>query len=78
LFGKAPREVSGDRGIHSPENERQARALGVRRVSLPNPGFKTKRHQRRERQPWFRAARCISHRYKAFFCPFAKDLELTE
>jgi transposase, IS5 family len=56
LFGKAPREVSGDRGIHSPDNERQARALGVRRVSLPKPGFKTKRRQRRERQPWFRAA----------------------
>jgi transposase, IS5 family len=55
-FDKAPREVSGDRGIHSPENERQARALGVRRVSLPKPGFKTKRRQRRERQPWFRAA----------------------
>ncbi|CAG0993388.1 hypothetical protein PLCT2_02601 [Planctomycetaceae bacterium] len=56
LFGKAPREVSGDRGIHAPENERQARALGVRRVSLPKPGFKTKRRQRRGRQPWFRAA----------------------
>ncbi len=56
LLGQAPREVSGDRGIHSPENERQARAWGVRRVSLPKPGFKTKRRQRRERQPWFRAA----------------------
>jgi transposase, IS5 family len=56
LFGKAPRELSGDRGIYSPENERQARTLGVRRVSLPKPGFKTKRRQRRERQAWFRAA----------------------
>ena len=56
LFGKAPREVSGDRGIHSPENERQARAQGVRHVSLPQPGYKTKRRQRRERQTWFRAA----------------------
>jgi IS5 family transposase len=56
LFGKAPREVSGDRGIYSPDNERQARALGVRRVSLPKPGHKTKRRQRRERQTWFRAA----------------------
>lgn len=56
LFGKAPREVSGDRGIYSPENEREARAVGVQRVSLPKPGFKTKRRQRRERQAWFRAA----------------------
>jgi transposase, IS5 family len=56
-FGKAPREVSGDRGIYSPENERHARKLGVRRVCLPKPGYKTKARQRRERQPWFRAAR---------------------
>lgn len=56
LFGKAPHEVSGDRGVYSPENEREARALGVRHVSLPKPGFKTKRRQRRERQAWFRAA----------------------
>jgi IS5 family transposase len=56
LFGKAPHELSGDRGIYSPDNEREARALGVRRVSLPRPGYKTKRRQRRERQPWFRAA----------------------
>jgi IS5 family transposase len=56
-FGKAPREVSGDRGIYSPENERQARKLGVRRVCLPKPGYKSKARQRYEHQPWFRAAR---------------------
>ncbi len=56
-FGKAPREVSGDRGIYSPENERQARKLGVRRVCLPKPGYKSKARQRHEHQPWFRAAR---------------------
>lgn len=56
-FGKAPREVSGDRGIYSPENERQARTLGVRRVCLPKPGYKSRARQRHERQPWFRAAR---------------------
>ena len=56
LFGKAPREVSGDRGIYSPENERDARAQGVRHICLPQPGYKTKRRRRRERQVWFRAA----------------------
>lgn len=56
LFGKAPCEVSGDRGIYSPENERAARAVGVQHVSLPKPGYKTKRRHRRERQAWFRAA----------------------
>jgi IS5 family transposase len=57
LFGHAPHELSGDRGTHSPENERQARRLGVRHVCLPKPGHKTARRQRQEKQRWFRAAR---------------------
>jgi len=56
LFGKLPKEVCGDRGIHSASNEKAARALGVRRVSLPQPGYKTNRRRRREKQSWFRAA----------------------
>jgi IS5 family transposase len=56
LFGKPPKQVSGDRGIHSTQNEQEARALGVRWVSLPQPGHKTKRRRRHEKQPWFRAA----------------------
>ncbi len=56
LFGRVPREVSGDRGVHSPANEREARALGVKRVCLPQPGHKTARRRRHEHQPWFRAA----------------------
>lgn len=56
LFGRPPKEICGDRGIHSPENEQQARALGVRRVSLPQPGYKTNRRRQHEKQPWFRAA----------------------
>lgn len=56
LFGKPPEEVCRDRGIHSPENEQQARALGVCRVSLPQPGYKSDRRRQHERQPWFRAA----------------------
>ena len=56
MFGKPPEEVCGDRGIHSPENEQQAHALGVRRVSLPQPGYKSDRRRQHERQPWFRAA----------------------
>lgn len=56
MFGKPPEEVCGDRGIHSPENEQQARALGVRHVSLPQPGYKSDHRRDHERQPWFRAA----------------------
>ena len=33
LFGKAPRLVTGDRGVHAAENEVVARAAGVRTVS---------------------------------------------
>jgi IS5 family transposase len=56
LFGKPPKQVCGDRGIHSASNEKEARVLGVRRVSLPQPGYKTNRRRRYEKQPWFRAA----------------------
>lgn len=56
MFGKPPEEVCGDRGIYSPENEQQARGLGVCRVSLPQPGYKTDRRRQHEKQPWFRAA----------------------
>ena len=56
MFGKPPHEVCGDRGIHSPENEQQARALGVPRVSLPQPGYKSDHRRQQEKQPWFRAA----------------------
>jgi transposase, IS5 family len=56
IFGKPPQEVCGDRGIHSPNNEQQAQALGVKHVSLPQPGYKSDRRRNHERQPWFRAA----------------------
>lgn len=57
LFERAPREVSGDRKLYSPNNERQARQLGVKRVCLPKPGHTTAQRRRYERQRWFRAAR---------------------
>lgn len=57
LFGRMPREASGDRGVYSAQNEKEARALGVKRVCLPKPGHKTAPRRRREKQPWFRAAR---------------------
>jgi IS5 family transposase len=56
VFGQPPKQVSGDRGVHTSSNEKEARAFGVRWVSLPQPGHKTKRRRRQEKQPWFRAA----------------------
>lgn len=56
LFGHPPDLATADRGVHSPENERVARQLGVKQVALPQPGAKTKRRQRYEKQKWFKAA----------------------
>lgn len=56
LFGKPPKQISGDRSLHSGRNEKEARAFGVRWVSLPQPGHKTPRRRQQEKQPWFRAA----------------------
>jgi IS5 family transposase len=56
LFGHSPVECAGDRGLHSDDNERKAKDLGVKRVSLPKPGYKSKQRERYEHTPWFRAA----------------------
>lgn len=56
LFGHPPEVATGDRGIYSVENERTARQLGVKHVALPQPGAKTKRRARYEKQKWFKAA----------------------
>jgi transposase, IS5 family len=59
LFGHPPEEVCGDRGIHSARNEEQAHLLGVQRISLPQPGYKSDERRSYERQPWFRAAQAF-------------------
>jgi len=53
LFGRAPYQMSGDRGVHSPENEQVAQTKGVKRVILPQPGKKSEDRQKQERQAWF-------------------------
>ncbi len=40
-----------------PANVEAAQRLGVKHVALPQSGAKSKRQQKREAQPWFRAAR---------------------
>lgn len=52
-FGKAPRQASGDRGVHSPANERQAQERGVQHVILPQPGRRSAERRKHERQAWF-------------------------
>ena len=53
-FGKPPRLVAADRGVYSPENERECQERGVERVCLPKPGKKSEKRREYERQGWFR------------------------
>ena len=56
LFGHPPEIATADRGVYSVENERVARAMGIKQVALPQPGAKTKRRTTYEKQQWFKAA----------------------
>jgi transposase, IS5 family len=56
LFGGPPKVFTGDRGVHSAENERAAQQAGVEQVALPKPGAKSTERARHERQGWFRRA----------------------
>jgi IS5 family transposase len=55
-FGRPPTVFAGDRGVHAPDNERLAQAVGVRHVALPQPGAKSAARVAHERQRWFRRA----------------------
>lgn len=54
LFTQPPYLLAGDRGIHSPANERYATTQGVARVVLPKPGAKSAKRIAHEQQRWFR------------------------
>ena len=56
LFGRPPHLATADRGVFSEANERFAQALGVKQVALPQPGARSGRRKRREKQRWFKAA----------------------
>jgi IS5 family transposase len=45
LFEKAPREIAVDRGYYSKANEDELSTLGVKHISMPKPGKKTKVRQ---------------------------------
>jgi IS5 family transposase len=56
-FGRPPNQMSGDRGVHSPTNERIAQKRGVKRVVLPQPGRKSEARKKHEKQRWFQQGR---------------------
>lgn len=61
LFEHPPEQASGDRGLYSPDNEAQAKRMGVRRVILPKPGYRSAQRKEQERQRWFRRGRRYHH-----------------
>lgn len=55
-FHRAPRVVATDRGFWSGKNEKDAYALGVKRVSIPIRGRLSAVRRRIQRSRWFRKA----------------------
>jgi transposase, IS5 family len=53
-FGQAPAMASGDRGFFSAKNEREAQALGVKKVALPARGRLSAKRAEQQKQRWFR------------------------
>jgi len=55
-FGRVPHLVATDRGFWSAKNEREAHALGVKRVAIPATGKLARTRLRLQRSRWFRQA----------------------
>src|SRR5437667_7487425 len=53
-LGRAPELLAGDAGFYSAENERQAHALGVQRVSIPNRSTHSAARRQHQKKRWFR------------------------
>jgi len=53
LFHHPPQQASADRGVYSPDNEQLAQKMGVQRVILPQPGYKSKQRKTLESRKWF-------------------------
>src|SRR6266567_4748194 len=53
-FGRAPEMATGDRGFFSAQNEREAQALGVKKVALPGRGRLSVQRAKQQKQRWFR------------------------
>ena len=54
LLGRVPNLVAADAGFYSGRNEVDAKAKGVKRVSVPNRSTKSPARKREQRKRWFR------------------------
>jgi IS5 family transposase len=52
-FHQPPHQASGDRALFSEPNEQLAQDLGVKRVILPQPGYRSTARLKHERKAWF-------------------------
>ena len=52
LFGKLAELVAAERNVHSKENERLAKEMGLKRVCLPKAGKKSEKREEHEQQGW--------------------------
>jgi transposase, IS5 family len=53
-LGRAPRLVAGDAAFYSAKNEAMAKAIGVKRVCIPNRSTKSTERKREQKKRWFR------------------------
>jgi transposase, IS5 family len=53
-LGRAPRLVATDAGFYSARNEAAAKAMGVKRVCIPNRSSKSLERKREQKKRWFR------------------------
>jgi IS5 family transposase len=52
-FHQPPQQASGDRGLFSEANEQLAQDLGVKRVILPQRGYRSQARLKHEHKAWF-------------------------
>lgn len=53
-LGRAPRLIAADAAFYSGKNEAAVKAMGVKRVCIPNRATKSPERKREQRKPWFR------------------------
>jgi IS5 family transposase len=53
-LGRVPRLVATDAGFYSARNEAAAKAMGVKRVCIPNRSSKSRERKREQKKRWFR------------------------
>src|SRR6266540_1030442 len=54
MLGRTPHLLAADAGFYSSKNEAAAKAMGVKRVSIPNRSTKSPARKREQKKRWFR------------------------